>query len=191
MDTLVTIILTAIISSFIAFIFTEFVSWKSSARREKIDKNKKLLEELYSPLITILNWMSIRTKNQLESEAISVSVKPKKGEHCFLVLHPHQYEKLWNIRSKYRYLFVDEQDVNLKMIDDIFLNLNLFRNKSGTKERWIYKSEHYEDTLIFKNTLIEYIDSKIIEICNKIKSLEKVSDNILRWILFYLTFWKV
>ena len=114
MDTIIIIILTAVISSFFTFLFTEFVSWKVTARREKIDEKKKLLEELYSPLITILNWMTIRTKNQLESDAISDTITVKKNEICFFVLHPHQYEKLWDIRSKHRYLFIDEEDTNLK-----------------------------------------------------------------------------
>lgn len=191
MDTLSTIIVTAVISSFTAFLFTEFVSWKVSARQERLMEFKKLLEELYSPIITILNWMSIRTRNQIESDDISENVPMQKNVDCFFVLHPHQYDKLWKVRSKYMYLFIDEEDLNLRKIDDIFLNLKLFKNSSGTKERWIFKVKSEKDANKLKEELIEKLNSKIMEISEEINRLEKILNNVCRRILFLLTFWKI
>ncbi len=191
MDTIIVIILTAVISSFVTFLFAEFVSWKVSARSEKIDEKKKLLEELYSPLITILNWMTVRTENQLESDALSDTITVKDNEICYFVLHPHQYDKLWNIRSKYRYLFADDENIKLNKLDEIFLNLKLFKNNSGRKERWVYETGLKNNSIKQKNELISSIDCKIIEISKEINRLEKVTNNVFRRILFFLTFWKV
>ena len=92
------------------------------------------------------------------------------------------------------YLFTEkdnEEKSNLKSVDDLFLNLHLFMNESGSKERWIFNIESVQKAKQMKDTLLEIISNKISKLSYEINRLEKQSDNLGKRILFLLIFWKV